>query len=171
MKINGKTVLIGIGVGLLLWYLVKQSGRVDIGTASISRLKLDGANLVINVKLPVLNRTDFPVPITGFIGSLLYDGAQIGTTSLAAQTTLQGRSQAFPEFTTKVSLLSVALSTPLLSLLNTLANKYLNLSLPGVPSDAMLDTSTLPNALKALRIRGTLYVGPLGIDIDEPLTV
>ena len=168
MKLDAKKILIAGGVALLLWYLVKQSGRVDIGAASISRLKLDGANLIIGVKLPVLNRADFPVPITGFVGSLLYNGAAIGMTSLAAQLTLEGRSQSFPEFTTKVSLLSVALSTPLL---NTLAKKYLNLSLPGIPSDAALDASALPTALKGLRIRGTLYVGPLGIDIDEPLTV
>lgn len=170
MKLDAKKIVIGGAVIALLWYFLTQSKRVDVGAAAISRLNLEGANLRINVKLPIINRSDIPVPITGFLGSLLYGDAQIGTTTLTGQGTLAGRSQTALEFTTVVSLLSVALSTPLLSILNALAKKYLNVALPGVPADP-LDANTLPNAVKAIRIRGTLYLGALGIDIDEPLTV
>lgn len=164
-----KTILIVGVAGIALWYFITQARRVDLGAASISRLKLEGANLRINVKIPIINRSDFPVPVSGFLGNLLYNGAPIGTTTLVSSATLEGRSQTQLEFSTVVSLLNVATSTPLLSLLNTLAAKYLNISLPGLPTTT--NAVDLVTALKAVRIRGTLYLGAAGFDIDEPLTV
>lgn len=170
MKLSGKTIAIVAVVGIGLWYFTTQSRRLDIGAAAVSRLKLEGANLRINVKIPVINRSDFSVPISSFLGSLLYNGSPIGTTQLVSQTTLPGRSQTFLEFSTLVSLLGVATSTPLLSLLNSLAQKFLNISLPGIQTPD-IDANTLPAIMKAIRIRGTLYLGAVGFDIDEPLTV
>lgn len=170
MKLSGRTIAIVAVVGIALWYFTTQSRRLDIGAAAVSRIKLEGGNLRINVKIPVINRSDFSVPISSFLGSLLYNGSPIGITQLVAQTTLPGRSQSFLEFSTLVSLLSVATSTPLLSLLNTLAKKFLNISIPGIPAPA-LDVNTLPAMMKAMRIRGTLYLGAVGFDIDEALTV
>lgn len=171
MKINTRTVVIALVVGGALWYLTTQTKRVDIGSASISRLKLEGANVRINVKIPIINRSDFPVPISAFLGSLLYNGTQIGITTLVAPTNLVGRGVSTPEFTTVVSIASVLTSTPLLGLLNTLAKKYIGVSIPGMSSEEVIDANTLPKTLAALRIRGTLYVGGLGIDIDQSLSV
>lgn len=168
MSKTAKTILIVGVVGLALWYFTTQAARVDVGAAAISRLKLEGGNLRINVKIPILNRADFPVPVSGFLGNLLYGGAPIGTTSLVGVTTLQGRAQTILEFTTVVSLLSVATSTPLLNLLNSLADKYIGVSLPGLPAPTLSD---LANSVRAIRIRGTLYLGAIGFDINEPLTV
>lgn len=167
---RGKTILIVAVAAAALWYFTTQSRRLDIGAASVSSLKLQGANLRINVRIPVINRSDFAVPVSNFLGSLLYGASPIGTTQLTAQTTLPARSQAFLEFSTVVSLLSVATSTPLLGILNGLANKFLGVSLPGIPATTV-DQNTLPDALKSLRIRGTLYLGAVGFDINEPLTV
>ena len=170
MKLNTRTILITGAVGLALYYLVTQTKRIDVGAASISRFKLEGSGVRLNVKLPIINRSDFPVPVSGFLGRILYNGIEIGNLSQVAPVTLQPRSVSTPEFTTKISYLGVATSTPLLAILNTLAARYIGFSLPGAGSVEVLDASVLTNALKSLRIQGTLYVGQFGVDIDEPLT-
>ena len=167
---RGKTLIIVGAVALAFWYFTTQSKRLDIGAAAVSSVKLTGGSIRINVRIPVINRSDFSVTVSNFLGSLLYGGASIGTTQLVSQATLPGRSQSFLEFSTSVSLLSVATSTPLLGILNALAFKYLNVSLPGLPVQ-MPTPDQLPGLLKSLRIRGTLYLGAIGIDVNEPLTV
>jgi hypothetical protein len=170
MKLDGKSIILIALVGGAIWYFTTQSKRVDIGSATISKLKLEGANLRINVNLPIINRSDFSVPISGFLGSLLYNSVPIGTTQLVTPTTLQSRGQMSLEFTTVVSIISVITSTPLLTMLAALAKRFLNVSLPNIPVVKPLSPDKLSNELKLLRINGTLYVGGLGIDINQPLT-
>jgi len=167
---KAKPIVIALVVGGVLWYLLTQTKRVDIGAASISRLKLEGGGLRLNVRLPIINRSDFPVPVSGFLGRLLYNGLEIGSLQQVAPVTLAPRAVSTPEFTTVISFLGLATSTPLLGLLNSLAKKLLNVSLPGIPSDQVLTGSALTQALGALRVQGTLYVSGIGIDINEPLT-
>lgn len=169
-RMNRRNILIALAVGGTLWYLVTQTKRVDIGAASISRLKIEGSGVRINIKLPIINRSDFPVPVSGFLGRLLYNGVEIGSVQQTAPVQLAPRAVTIPEFTTVISFIGVATSTPLLGILNTLAKKFLNISLPGIPSDQVLTAGALTQALGALRIQGTLYVGQIGIDINEPLT-
>lgn len=170
MNKSTKTILIVAAVGLGLWYFVSQSRRIDVGAASISKLKLEGGGVRLNIKLPIINRSDFDVPVSDFLGRILYKGAEIGTVQQAAPANLLSRRTSILEFTTLISYLGVATSTPLLDILNSLAQKYLGVSLPGIPSDAATDASVLTNSLRSLRIVGTLYVGQVGIDINEPLT-
>lgn len=170
MSGRNRNILILAGVGLALWYFTTQSQRIDVGSASISRLKLEGGGIRININLPIINRSDFPVPVSGFLGRLLYNGAEIGTVQQTAAAQLTPRAVTNIEFTTVVSFIGVLSSTPLLSILNSLAQKYLGTSLPGIPSTTPVDGAALNAALSALRIQGTLYVGSLGIDINEPLT-
>lgn len=165
-----KQVVITAAVGLLLWYLVTQTQRFDIGAASVSRLKLETGGIRINVKLPIINRSDFPVPVSGFLGRLLYNGVEIGSLAQVAPVTLTPRSVGIPEFTTVISYAGLATGTPLLALLNTLAKKLLGISIPGIPNTEVLDGTTLPKMLSAMRIVGTVYVGSIGIDINQPLT-
>lgn len=165
-----KPVVIALLAGVAIWYLVTQTKRVDIGAASISRLKLEGGGVRLNIKLPIINRSDFPLPVSGFLGRLLYNGVEVGTVQQIAPVTLAPRAVSVPEFTTLISFLGVATSTPLLGILNSLAKKFLNVSLPGIPSDAVLSAGQLTQALGALRIQGTLYAGAVGININQPLT-
>lgn len=169
-RMKAKPIVIALVVGGVLWYLLTQTKRVDIGTASISRLKLEGGGLRLNVRLPIINRSDFPVPVSGFLGRLLYNGLEIGSLQQVAPVTLAPRAVSTPEFTTVISYAGLLTSTPLLGILNSLAKKYIGVSLPGIPSDQVLTAGELTNALSALRIQGTLYVGSLGIDINESLT-
>ena len=170
MNKSTKTILVVAAVGLGLWYFVSQSRRIDVGAASVSRLKLEGGGVRLNIQLPIINRSDFNVPVSGFLGRLLYNGAEIGTVQQVAGATLLSRRTSILEFTTLISYLGVATSTPLLGILNSLAQEYLNISLPGIPNDTPTDASVLTTSLKSLRIVGTLYVGQVGIDINEPLT-
>lgn len=167
---NRRNLFVALAVGGALWYLVTQTKRVDIGAASISRVKLEGSGVRLNIKLPIINRSDFPVPVSGFLGRLLYNGVEIGSVQQVAPVQLAPRSVTIPEFTTIISYIGVATSTPLIGILNSLAKKFLNISLPGVPSDQELSATALLQALGALRIQGTMYAGAVGIDINQPLT-
>lgn len=166
-KINFGTLLL---IGGAIWWLMRQSGRVDVGQPAITSLRLEGGGLRINLQLPIINRSNIAVPIQGFLGVLLYNGAQIGTTTLAQPTTVQPRAVSQPEFSTFVSLASVLTNTPLLSLLNTLAKKFLGVSLPGIPANIPTDSANLAKYMGGLRMRGTLYAAGLALDIDEQLT-
>jgi hypothetical protein len=170
MDKNTRTLLIvGLGAGLLL-YFRRQFARFDVGSASVSSMKLQGGGVRINVRLPIINRSNIAVPVSGFLGILTYQGQQIGTTILNQPLTIQPRGVAYPEFGTTVSIASVITSTPLLSLLNSLAKKYLGFALPGIPSDAALDANAIDKYLGGLRLRGTLYAAGVSIDIDQNLS-
>lgn len=157
-----------IGVGFLL--LRQQLGRFSVGNPSIDSLRLEPGGVLINVKLPIVNRSDIAVPISGFIGVLTYNGTQIGTTYLNQATIIQPRSVSAPVFGTHISMLSVLTSTPLLSLLNSLAQKYLGISIPGIPANKPLEGDAIAKYLGGLRLTGTVYAANLSIDIDKPLT-
>ncbi len=166
-----KDLLLAVGVGLLLWYLVKQTSRFDVGTASISDVAFTGSGIRINVKLPILNRSDIPIPIDGFLGRLLYNGSEIGLLNLVQPITIAARGTSVPEFSTTISYLGLAIGTPLLKLLNTLLRMGTGVSIPGIPDSEVVDINTLPALLRAMRVQGTLYVGGLGVDINQPLGV
>lgn len=162
--------LFWIAGGALVYYFIRQTKRFDVGTASVSSLRIAGGGVQINARLPIINRSNLSVPIQGFLGALLYNGQQIGTTTLKAPVTIAARSVGTPEFLATVSIASVLTNTPLLSLLNSLSQKYLGFSIPGLPSDAPLDPNALQKYLGGLRLRGTLYVGGVSVDIDQALT-
>jgi hypothetical protein len=169
MKQKDTVLLVGLGL-VAFFYFRKQFARFDVGAAAVSSLRLEGGGVRINVKLPIINRSNIAVPVSGFLGILLYNGQQIGTTVLTQPITIQPRAVATPEFGTTVSISSVLTSTPLLSLLNSLSKKYLGFSLPGIPADAALDPNALAKYMNGLRLKGTLYAAGASIDIDQALT-
>lgn len=156
---NRNALLTIVLVGGLVWYLAKQSVRIDVGSPGISFFKLSGNGIQINVTLPVLNRSDFTYNIQGFLGSLLYNGSSIGTVTLKQSMPIPARGQAAPEFVTEIGY--TALIGPVAAILN----KALGVTIPGFTPDP----SSAAPALSALRIKGTLYVSGLAVDIDEPL--
>lgn len=170
-RMKTKNVVLAIGIGLLIWYLVTQTKRFDIGTATISAMSFTGSGIRINVKLPIINRSDIPVPINGFLGRLLYEGAEIGGLSLVQPITIAARSVSVPEFSTTISYLGLALGTPLLRLVNTLLKMLTGVSIPGIPDSEVVNVNTVPALLRAMRVQGTIYVNNVGIDINQPLSV
>lgn len=149
------TILIVAGA---IWYFSRQAVRVDIGSPGISFLKLSGSGIQLNLKMPVLNRSDFTYTVQGFLGQILFNGSPLGTITLKQQVQLPARGMAAPEFVTEIGF--GALAGPLAALLQ----QFTNITIPVLTSG-----TTAPASLSSLRIRGTLYVSGLAVDINEPL--
>lgn len=132
-------------------WLFRQTRRLDIGAATPSLLRLESGGIRINVKIPILNRSDFSATVQGFLGQLLYGSNNpIGTLTLTRQTAIPARGTAEPEFSVLVPYGSVAMEV------------YDILS-AGASGGAQLVR------WNDFRVRGTLYVSDLAIDIDEPI--
>lgn len=137
-----------------LWWFSRQAGRVDIGSASFSRLKLEKGGIRVNIKIPVLNRSDISARLEGFLGSLQYRGNILSNITLINPTEIPRRTASEPEFTTLLTLGSVAGE-----IWTFLQEKVLKGS-----------TGQLPKInVKDFRVVGTLYVSGISIDINEPL--
>ena len=139
-----------------IWWLSRQAQRVDIGSASLSRLKFDKGGIRVNIKMPVLNRSDFSARLDGFLGSLQYKGNILGNISLIQPIEIPRRSPAEPEFTTLLTLGSIAGE-----LWTFLQNKVLK--------SGTADPKAAAVNIREFRVVGTLYVSGLAIDINEPL--
>lgn len=137
-----------------IWWLSRQAARVDIGSASFSRLKLEKGGIRVNVKIPVLNRSDFPAMLDGFLGSLQYKGNILGNITLIKPIEIARRSPSEPEFTTYISLGSLAGE------------------IWAFFQEKLLKTGASPLSavdVKSFRVVGTLYVSGFSVDINEPL--
>lgn len=139
-----------------VWYFTKQAARIDIGSASLSRLKFDKGGIRVNIKIPVLNRSDLSAKLEGFLGSLQYKGNILSNITLIQPIEIARRSAAEPEFTTLLTLGSIAGE-----LWTFLQTKVLN---PGT-----IDPKTSAVNVREFRVVGTLYVSGVSIDINEPL--
>lgn len=156
---NRKFVTFGIIAGIV-WYLSRQAVRIDVGSPSISFLKLAGAGVELNVKLPVLNRSDFNYTVQGFLGQFLFNGDPLGTITLNQPIQIPAHGTSSPEFSTTIGYAAIV------GPLSALIQKTLGFPVPGV---APVDPAAKPPSLSMLRVKGTLYVSDLSIDIDEPL--
>lgn len=139
-----------------VWYFSKQAQRIDIGGAALSRLKFDKGGIRLNIKIPVLNRSDISAKLEGFLGSLQYKGNILGNISLIQPIEIPRRSPAEPEFTTLLTLGSIAGE-----LWTFLQNKVLK--------SGTSDPKAAAVNIREFRVVGTLYVSGLAIDINEPL--
>ena len=139
-----------------VWYFSKQAQRIDIGGAALSRLKFDKGGIRLNIKIPVLNRSDISAKLEGFLGSLQYKGNILGNISLIQPIEIPRRSPAEPEFTTLLTLGSIAGE-----LWTFLQNKVLK--------SGTADPKAAAVNIREFRVVGTLYVSGLAIDINEPL--
>ncbi len=156
------TKFIGIAallVGAVYWAM-RQAGRVDIGSASLSKFRLEKNGIRINVKIPVLNRSDIGTKITGFLGSLRYKNNILGNITLVSQIEIARRASAEPEFSTLITYGSVAgeVWTMLQNRLqgNNQAQNFTFLKFQ--------NTGVRPSEFS---IVGTLYLGALSIDLNE----
>lgn len=167
MSDKGKNMLFGLAiVGLVAFFLLKQSVRIDVGTPSVSFLQATGNGLRIIVKLPLLNRSDLTYPIEGFLGQLYFQGSALGTVMLKQPVKVPARSSGAPEFVAEISWGS--LGTQAYDLLDQtgvvdwLAKKI------GLPTGSNTP-ATKPINWTDFKIKGTLYVGGVAVDIDQKL--
>lgn len=165
MAQKGKNTLLVLAlVAFVGLFLFKQAVKIDVGSPSVSFLQLVGNGLRINVKLPILNRGDLAYPIEGFLGQLLYGTTALGNVTLKNPITIPEHAQAEPEFTALIDWGSLASET------------YDTLKNSGVVDWLLskIGLATPPDSIsfdwKDFRIRGTLYVGGISVDIDQNLS-
>ena len=147
-------------VAVAFWYFSKQSTRFDIGGPSLSKLALEGSGIRINVKIPILNRSDIAGEVQGFLGQLYYGANALGVIQLRQPTPVPARSSSNPEFTMLLNYGSLGLE--LVSVLSNL----LGIELPG---GSPPDPNTPKVDITKFRIQGTLYLSGLSVDINESL--
>jgi len=154
-KIKTTTLLLLAGLGYLAYYLTSQGGRFDIGNPFLSAIKFEGSGIRINIKLPILNRSDLSLRITGFLGQLLFNNSVIGNISLAQPTEISAFNQNEVEFTTLLSYTGVAMEAwPILSnLINGMG----------------LTNEEKKEMLKSFRVVGTLKFPAGAYDVETTL--
>lgn len=147
-------------VGGIIWYFTKQTGRFDIGAPTLSKVGLEGSGIRINVKIPILNRSDISGEVQGFLGQLLYGTNALGTIQLKTPVVIPARSTSNPEFTMVLSYFSLGME------MLTVFSNLLNIQLPGGPPP---DPTQPKIDVSKFRIMGTLYLSGVPIDINESL--
>lgn len=165
MAKQGKNLLFSVAlVAFVGFFLFRQTLRIDVGAPSISEIKPAGNGIRIDVKLPILNRSNFSYPVEGFLGTIFYGNTALGNVTLKAPVTIPAHGVATPVFSALISW--TALATEVYDALNTAG------VIPWLLSKIGLSTPPAGVSLtwKDFKIRGTLYVGNLSIDIDESLT-
>lgn len=103
-----KILLLG-GIGYAAYYLLTQSRRFDVGSAYVSGISIAGGGVKLNVKVPILNRSDLALRITGFLGQLRYKGSAVSDIELAQETEIESFKKSDVEFTTIITASSVGM--------------------------------------------------------------
>ena len=152
-----RNIFIVGGIGYLLFLLLKRSvNKISYGTPTLRIHKVsvrDG--IEFRILLPIINESDIPVTVSGFIGQLFYNAASMGTVTLIQPTELPGFGQKSIEFKMVSGLLGSGYE-----LLNILTN--------GNPLD--LSKVKYENVdWSQFAIRGTLKVGGIPVDINTKL--
>jgi len=142
-----------------IWWFYSNSRRIDIGNASVSRVKLESGGIRLNLKLPILNRGNISATVQGFLGQLFYGANALGTVTMVQPVQIERNSVSEPEFTALISYASLGMEV--LSFLQARA---------GIPS-AEPPAGTPPVRWEDFRIRGTLRVADVAIDINQTLFV
>lgn len=161
---KAEKVLPWLLVGYVAWWFYRQSLRIDVGNASISRVKLEGNGIRINLKLPIMNRGDLRTTVQGFLGQIFYGPNPIGTVTLVQPVVIEPNAVSQPEFTAVLTYASVGYEV-----ISAILTRF---NLPGAtppPSDG--SSSAPPVRLEDFRIRGTLRVADLVIDLNQPIFV
>lgn len=159
MKGTKNILLVGI-IAAGIWYLTRQTSRFDIGQAGLSALSLKGNGIQIKVRIPILNRSDITATVQNFLGQLYYGTTPLGLIQLTNPVQLAARAQASPELSILINYGSLGIE-----LVSALI-KVLNIQLPGAPAP---DPATPVVDPSQFRIRGTLYVSGVAVDINQSI--
>lgn len=148
-------LIIGGIVGLFYWLSKRTMDKISIGSPSMRVHKVSVSGIEFRILLPIINESDVPVDITGFIGQVFYNAGSLGVVNLVSPVSLPSFGQQTIEFSMKSGYLGTALE-----LLNILTN--------GNPLD--LGSINYKNVNWSLfTIKGTLKVEGLPLDIQAQL--
>ena len=151
-----RNVLIIGGIGYLLYMLANRTlGKISYGGPSMRIHKVTFDGIEFRILLPIINESDIPVTVSGFIGQVFYNGASLGTVTLVQPTDLPGFGQQTIEFKMVSGLVGSAYE-----IVNILTN--------GNPFNfKSIDYANVD--WKKFTIKGTLKVGKLPVDINTQL--
>lgn len=145
MSKSTKNLLLVAGIGIALFLLVRRTvAKISIGTAGVRIHKLNLNEIVLRIDLPVLNESQIPATVTGFLGQIFYGAAPVGVVQLLSPTPIPGFGQTTVQFQAVISSISA------------LQQIYQILQNP-------------PIDWNKFTIRGTLLVKGLPVDIDQKL--
>jgi len=145
MNKRTKNLLIIAGIGVALYYIAQRTAaKISIGNAGVRIQKLSLNEIELRILLPVINESQIPATVTGFLGQIFYGLNSIGVVQLLQPADIPGFGQAIVQFSAKISVLSAA--------------------------QQVYDIITHPPVdWSKFNIKGTLLVQGLPISIDQKL--
>lgn len=107
MNKRTKNLLIIAGIGVALYYLaMRTAAKISIGGAGVRLHKVGLSEIELRVDLSVLNESQIPATVTGFLGQIFYAGNPIGIVQLIKPTDIPGFGPAVVPFAAKISAVS-----------------------------------------------------------------
>ena len=88
----------GLAIGVIYWISQRTIALISFGSPSMRIHKVTLSEIEMRVTLPIMNQSDIPAPVSGFLGDLLYNGASLGVLTLVSPVTLPGFGQTTLEF-------------------------------------------------------------------------
>lgn len=155
-KRTRKILIVGGVIALLLYWLSKRTiNKITIGSPTMRVHKVSLSGIEFRILLPIINESDVPVDVTGFIGQVFYNAGSLGVVNLVSPVSLPGFGQQTIEFSMKSGYLGTAL-------------ELLNILTGGNPLD--LKSIKYSNVDWSLfTIKGTLKVEGVPVDIQAQL--
>lgn len=154
-KINGVNLLLfALAAGVAWFYFVRAPRKISFGTPSVRLHSLRGGKIILHIDLLVINESDIEADVTAFIGQLFYGADSIGIINLLEVAKIPGFGQAVVKMSCEIGLVGIA--SQLMSIIMSDPEPLKNWK-------TLVDWSQF-------RVRGTLKIEGLPIDIDEPLT-
>lgn len=144
-KRTRNALFIAAGIGIILYYVARRTAaKISVGNAGVRIHKLSLSDIELRIELPVINESQVPATVTGFLGQIFYGTSTIGVVQLQQPTDIPGFGQINIPFSAKISVVSA------------LQQVYAILTNP-------------PVDWSKFSIRGTLLVQGLPISIDQKL--
>jgi len=137
-------LLIGGFIYVAYLFAKRTAAKISIGNAGVRVHSINLGNIQLRIDLPVLNESQIPASVDGFLGQIFYGANSIGTVTLLQSSDIPSFGQTMVKFRADISTISAGLQ-----ILQILQNP--------------------PIDWQMFRIKGTLLVGPLPIDIDQKL--
>lgn len=150
-----RILVVGGIIYLVYLFLQRSLNKISYGSPTMRIQKITTSGIEFRISLPIINESDIPVTVSGFIGQVFYKAASMGTVTLVQPTELPGFGQQTIEFRMVSGLLGSAYE-----ILNILTN--------GNPLDLSKVKYSNVN-WDLFTIRGTLKVGALPVDINTKL--
>ena len=152
---NWKWVLgIGAGFGIGYLWLRKQADLIQFGSVSVPYQAIKSGNLILGLRLPIINASSLGARITGFTGYILTpSGSVIGTVFMPTTGTVAPYQQATLGFDATLKIADIITEA---------GTQIVTGSFPTNWSD-------IQKYLKGFRLKGQVRVFGIPIPIEMPL--